>query len=72
LTTIPAPVRASDGSERRQIMVVQKRLQQVFSQQTSPMPVWHWDYERGRGASLYHNLMRAKVAIPYLSAEAMR
>jgi hypothetical protein len=69
---IPRPPKADwikDGvlhdkvAERKTtVMVVQNRLQQIFSHQASRMPVWHWDYERVRGAGL--SMIRAKVTIP--------
>ncbi|CAK0885373.1 unnamed protein product [Prorocentrum cordatum] len=72
---IPGPPKADwvkDGvlkdevAERKTtVMVVQNRLQQVFSHQVVPgMPVWHWSYERGRRAGLDPKLYRARVTIP--------
>lgn len=73
---IPGPPKADwvkDGvvwqdemAERKTtIMLVQNRLQQVFSQQIEAgMSVWNWSYERGRGPDQFHRMIRAKVTVP--------
>ncbi|CAK0814743.1 unnamed protein product, partial [Prorocentrum cordatum] len=49
------------------IMLVQNRLQQIFSSRIETgMRVWHWSYERGgrSGPEHVHRMIRATVTVP--------